>query len=296
MNPPPIQWMPVFEAAAKYKNFRKAAEQLNVSPPAISQQIKALENYLGMALFRRNGPRLHLTEAGEFYYQIATKVVAEHCQGFNEFDQRFNKRSLRLNTPLFIAQELLIPSYMGYKELQPNTELRITTGTDYIDFDSGTADAAIRFGMNDWPNLDTKLLCSVEISPVCSASYYQKYCSEAGTSKAALLHNQILITTNENSNDWKYLFPDIQPKETIICDSYFSAIKSAEKGLGIVLGIFPAINCWVNERRLQLLKNKFLNTQAAYWLVYPKQHEDNELLDACYKWSKELFDALPKLS
>jgi LysR family glycine cleavage system transcriptional activator len=296
MNPPPIQWIPVFEASAKHMSFRKAAEQLNVSPPAISQQIKSLEAYLGVDLFSRNGPRLSLTEAGELYYQVAMKVVAEHSRGFSKFDQHFNKRCLRLHTPLFIAQELLIPNYMGYKELQPKVELRMTTGTEYIDFDLGTADAAIRFGMGNWLHLESELLCPVEVAPVCSSSYYQKNCNKEAINISDLLCNQVLISADENLKDWKDFFPNIEPKEVIICDSYFSAIKSAEKGLGIVIGIFPAINSWVNDDRLTLLSNEFFKTQAGYWLVYPKQRGENALLNSCYLWSKELFKSLPKLS
>ena len=121
MNPPPIQWIPVFEAAARFRHFRKAADYLSVSPPAVSQQIKALETYLGIKLFRRNGPRLELTAAGAFYYEAARKTVSAHRQGFNEFDRRFNQRALRLSTPLFIAQELLISFSNFFREVDPYT-------------------------------------------------------------------------------------------------------------------------------------------------------------------------------
>lgn len=296
MNPPPIQWLPVFEASARYMSFKKAAEYLNVSPPAVSQQIKALEAYLETDLFHRNGPHLTLTEAGEFYLQSVTKVVQEHKKGFSELDQHLNKRSIRLHTPLFIAQELLIPNYMGYKELQPDVELRVITGTEYIDFDLGTADAAIRFGLKSGSDLESELLCSVEISPVCSQKYYQKNYREKVKSIEELLNNQVLISTKENIKDWKDFFPNIQAREIIVCDSYFSAIKSAEQGLGIVLGIFPAINNWINDGRLMLLKKEFFNIQGGYWLVYPKRHIDKTLLKSCYIWSKDLFESLPKLT
>ncbi|WP_339770781.1 LysR family transcriptional regulator [uncultured Paraglaciecola sp.] len=295
MNPPPIQWLAVFAAAAKYSSFRKAADTLHVSPPAVSQQIKALEEYLGSKLFRRNGPRLTLSSAGEFYYQVAANIMSLHHSGFTEFDQRFNKRSLRLSTPLFIAQELLIPHYMAYKELQSKAELRITTGSEYIDFDTGQADAAIRFGHGGWPNLVSRLLCKVHISPVVSPLYQAKCMRQPQSDLSSLVNNHILITTDENLQDWYSLFPDIHPKDVIVCDSYFSAIKSAEKGLGIVLGLFPAINNWVNEGRLTQLSNGYFDTQSAYWLVSPKQQEDNPLIASCFTWAKTLFDGLPAL-
>jgi LysR family glycine cleavage system transcriptional activator len=293
VNPPPIQWLVVFEAAAKFSNFKKAADALHVSPPAVSQQIKALEDYLGIPLFRRNGPRLTLTGPGELYYQSAADIVRLHHSGFNQFDQRYNKRSLRLSTPLFIAQELLIPNYMAYKELQPSAELRITTGSEYIDFESGQADAAIRFGHGNWPNLTSQLLCQAKISPVASPAYQEQHLCQTPTDLFSLINGQVLISTNENLADWFQLFAEIKPKDVIICDSYFSAVKSAEKGLGIALGIFPAINQWVNEARLSRLSKTYFDTPSGYWLVKPKQQEDNPLINSCFTWSKRLFDSLP---
>lgn len=294
MNPPPIQWLPVFSKAAEHKNFRKAADDLNVSPPAVSQQIRSLEDYLGLALFKRNGPRLELTEAGEFYYYSIQSMLENYKASFDELDRRFNRRSLRLNAPLFIAQELLVPNYMEYKKHQPNAELRITTGTEYIDFNTNIADAAIRFGFGDWPPLEAKPLCKVTTSPICSPEFYRNKLDHALPLEEQV-DNKVLLTTSENIKEWKLLFPDINPKEVIVCDSYFSVIKSAEKGLGIGLGLFPAINVWINENKLRLISDKQFDTNAGYWLVYPKQRTDNPLINSCYAWAKELFASLPKI-
>ncbi|GAA5314893.1 MAG: transcriptional regulator GcvA [Candidatus Pelagadaptatus aseana] len=295
MNPPPIQWLPAFARAAEALSFRKAAEQLNVSPPAISQQIKALEDYLGVLLFKRHGPRLELTEAGEFYYGPVQDMLKIHQTGFEELDRRFNRRALTLNTPLFIAQEILIPNYMDYKQRQPNAELRITTGTEYIDFTANTADAAIRFGSGDWPTLASRLLCKTLTTPVCSLEYYQRHIPDDGD-LFSRVNQQTLLTTNEANREWLQLFPEIEAREVIVCDSYFSVIKSAEKGLGIGLGLFPAINNWVNDRRLKTLTTDMFDTGAGYWLVHPKQRGSSELVESCFEWAKDLFETLPELS
>lgn len=294
MNPPPIQWLPVFYYAAQYKSFRKAAERLCVSPPAVSQHIKSLEAYLGVRLFKRNGPTLTLTDEGKFYYQSIQPMMMHYHSSFNEFDRRFNKRVLRLNTPLFIAQELLIPNYMHFKVIEPNAELRISTGTEYIDFDSNIADAAIRFGHGDWPELNAKLLCKVAVSPICSTNYTSSHIDIQRTLEEQL-NNQVILTTDESIKEWRQLFPNIAPKEVVVCDSYFSIIKSAEMGVGIALGIFPAVNNWINNQKLQRLTQQMFEIEAGYWFVYPKQRTDNTLIDAGYKWSSQLFGKLPKL-
>ena len=74
-TPPPIQWLPVFEAAARHLSFKAAAEELCVTPPAVSQQIKVLEDYLNTQLFDRQGRSLRLTQAGSYYFRIAHNIV-----------------------------------------------------------------------------------------------------------------------------------------------------------------------------------------------------------------------------
>lgn len=300
MNPPPIQWLPAFEASARLLSFKKAALQLNVTPPAVSQQIKTLEEYLGKKLFDRTERQLQLTEAGHFYYQVATEVMKAHKQGFQEFDRRFNNRILQVSTPLYIAQELLIPNYMGFKDYAASTELRISTGTDYIDFNDHTADAAIRFGSGQWDDLDCRLLSAVELSPVCSPDYL----TNSGLDLAQpwtleMLADQVLIAMSDSLADWSNLSPELPGqlpfRDKIICDSYFSAIKSAEQGLGVALGVFPAINRLVNEGSLVIPMEKTFKIEAGYWLVAPKNRRNNEVLNSFYLWSKELFNSLPEL-
>lgn len=295
MRPPPIQWIPVFEATGRFSSFRKAADLLNVSPSAVSQQIKALEEYLGVALFRRSGPRVDLTEAGEFYYPHAQKVLAAHVAGFNEFDRQFNQHCLKLSTPLFVAQEMLIPNYMAFKDIEPKADLRITTGTDYIDFESGAADAAIRFGDGDWPHLHARLLCPVKFAPVCAPGYFDANTDCRNTRLDELLRGRVLITTGASTQEWQALFPASDTQDYIVCDSYFAAVKSAEKGLGVAMGIFPAVNAWVKDGRLAVLGEGLMDSPYGYWLVSPKSSRVTPLLDSCYEWALGLFEGLPGL-
>jgi len=297
LKSPPIQWLPVFEASARLLSFKKAAESLHVTPPAVSQQIKVLENYLDQTLFDRRGRKLKLTTAGEYYYQVALRVMSQHHLGFEEFDRRFNHRSLRVSTPLFIAQELLIPNYMSFKKLKPDSDLRITTGSEYVDFKSEEIDAAIRFGDGLWPDLDCRLISHVQIGAVCSRDYLAAENLDIENCYSFEVLNRLtLISNSEELQDWTAVFPELNPKNRIICDSYFAVIKAAEKGLGVAPGIFPAINPWINDRRLNILPlEQTIETNSGYWLVSPKHAEQSELIDTFYHWAKTLFSQLPEL-
>lgn len=290
---PPIQWLPVFEAAARHMNFKKAATELCVSPPAVSQQIKVLEEYLGINLFDRSSRKLKLTKAGEFYYQSTMEIIKRHQNSYREFERKFCHPTLQISSPIFIAQELLIPNYARFKEYAPNLELRITTGNEYVDFENESADAALRFGIGDWPQLETRFVSNVDVKLLAS----QHYLDQCRLSADDLLEQkdieqQVIISLYDDLRDWRATFPDFKPKQKIICDSYFSAIRSAEEGLGIAVGLLPMVNQRIRDNKLKPLKTRPLTTRYAYWLVAPKASADTREFEALYSWIRDLFATL----
>ncbi|MCL6417348.1 LysR substrate-binding domain-containing protein [Aestuariirhabdus sp. Z084] len=292
-TPPPIQWLPILEAAARHLSFKKAAEELCVTPSAISQQIKGLENYLGLTLFERNGRKLKLSPAGESYYLIAEDIIKRHSKGYRELQRRYHNPVLQISCPIFIAQELLIPNYLSFKEFAPSVELRITTGNAFVDFDNEPVDAALRFGPGSWPELDCRLISDVDLQLVCSPTYLDQYrLNKHVNLDQAALEGHALISLDDELRNWKQLYPTINPEKTIICDSYFSAIRSAEEGLGITVGMKPTINRLLAEERLITLTSDISTTDFAYWLVAPKHKANTEQVDALHRWIKSLFDAL----
>lgn len=291
---PPIQWLPVFVAAADSLSFKVAAERMHVTPPAVSQQIKALEEWLGDKLFTRHARRLSLTPQGEFYFQEAQKVIAAHNQAYRAYQRRFKHNAVYVSAPLFIAQELLIPNYQSFNDFVADTELRIDARTSFIDFDSETVDAAIRFGDGHWPELNCLLLCPIELSPVCSAAY----------AKANPIHrledlqNQTLIYYAQDMSLWQRLFPFLEETRVkkVVCDSYLAVIKAATEGLGIAIGLLPTSNPWIIKHNLVLPFELKLSTPFGYWLVAPKAAANSASITGLFDWSKSLFDALPELA
>ncbi len=295
MSPPPIQWLPVFEACSRLLSFKLAAQELCVSPPAVSQQIKVLEEYLGMSLFDRSQRTLRLTQAGEYYAKVAQDVIGRHISGYQEFERTFQTQTVQVSTPIFIAQELLIPNYMSFKHVAPDLELRIVTGNDYVDFDIEPVDAAIRFGAGNWSGLTQRLLCEVGLQLVCSQQYLlDNKLSAKDFLPREVLHEQVLLSLFEDLKDWHTLLPDLSSPKKIICDSYLSAITSAQEGLGIAVGLTPVINRLVNTGRLVALSVEPATTDLAYWLVSPASRDNDKRIQSFYSWVKPLFDGLTK--
>lgn len=287
---PPIQWLPIFEAAARLLSFKRAAEELHVSPPAISQQIKALENFLNMRLFERQARQLRLTPEGEFYLEVARSVLEQHTRGYLELQRRYKRRTLTISTPLFLAQELLIPNYLSFSEYAADTELRIETRTSMVDFEHEAVDAAIRFGEGSWPGLECRKLCACSIAVVCSPNYAKAHAPIS----AANLSQHRLISLNPLLHDWENALDQPlnlnQPR--IICDSYMAVLKSAAEGLGLALGIFPVTGLWTGKDRLVEVLPAQYSDEIAYWLVSPQRDEPLQSIEALNLWAESLFAGL----
>ena len=95
--------------------------------------------------------------------------------------------------------------------------------------------------------------------------------------------------------EWKVLIPDLEPADSIVCDSYFSVVKSAEEGLGVALGIMPVINRAVNDKRLAFSMGQTFNLKQGYWMVAPQNLLSSEVLSGFFEWTKDLFELLPHL-
>ena len=287
---PPIQWLPTFEAAARLLSFKAAAEELYVTPPAISQQISALEQWLELELFERKARKLTLTPAGQYYLKVAQKILLEHVQGYLELERRYKTKALNISTPLFLAQELLIPNYLTFTDYAPDIELRLETRMSLVDFENEALDAAIRFGDGNWPGLDCKKLGDSYMSVVCSHDYLAQH----GPIDINNLEQHRLLSIYPDLSDWSALNggPLLKDQTRIICDSYMATIKSAAEGLGIAIGIFPLVSLWVNDEKLIIPLEKKYNTGNTYWLVSPSREEQTKAIEGLYQWLKELFDGL----
>ncbi len=291
---PPIQYIPVFDAAARHLSFKKAAMELCVTAPAVGQQIKAFEHWLGKPLFNRHTRSLSLTDEGKYYMGIAQEIMEAHSNGFAKYSRHFRKSSLHLSAPLFIAQELIMPNYLEFEKFVPGTELRMEARMSYVDFDTESIDAAIRFGNGNWPDLNCKQLSKAYVSPVCSPDYAASH----PISNLSDLANHRLIYAAPEMSNWGAFFwksGTQQAHENIVCDSYLAALKAASDGLGVALGIFPTANKWVNNGLLELPLPIQIPIDKSYWFVTPKTEHANQEINELYSWLKTIFNKLPAL-
>jgi LysR family glycine cleavage system transcriptional activator len=165
---PPLGALHAFEAAARYLSFKAAAVDLHVTPGAISQQIKLLEDRLGTPVFRRRTRGIELTEAGRLLLvptQQAFRLLADAVARLRKVD---NAKVLTVSALPSFAALWLVPRLGRFRERDPNIDVRVSSTPRLTDFNAEEIDVGIRYGLGNYPKLHVEHLVSEDLFPVCS--------------------------------------------------------------------------------------------------------------------------------
>jgi LysR family glycine cleavage system transcriptional activator len=167
-NLPPLNALKAFEAAARSESFTRAAEELNVTQGAVSHQVKALEEILGVKLFNRERQRLAITESGREYLAVVRDALDRIAVGTERLLQRQTSGVLTVSTSPDFAAKWLVNRLGRFAEVHPDIDLRISATIQHIDFAREDVDLAVRHGDGNWAGLDAVRLCSEQLFPVCA--------------------------------------------------------------------------------------------------------------------------------
>ncbi len=165
---PPLNALRAFEAAGRHLSFTKAADELNVTPAAVSHQIKALEQVLGVVLFHRLTRALRLTETGQAALPILSQGFDKLIQGVELMRSHSENEMLTISVSPSFGAMWLVPRLENFRRRHPNIEIRID-GTDrLVDLERDNADVAIRYGAGDYKRVEIDYLFNQVNTPVCS--------------------------------------------------------------------------------------------------------------------------------
>jgi LysR family transcriptional regulator, glycine cleavage system transcriptional activator len=167
-NLPPLNSLRAFEAAARHLSFTKAAEELHVTPAAISHQIKGLEDQLGVPLFRRLTRALRLTEAGQAALPPLRDGFDKLADAVDLLRAHEEGGTITVSIEPSFAAKWLVPRLDRFHAAQPDLEVRLDATDKLADFQRDNVDLAVRYGSGDYPGIEVERLLSEEIFPVCS--------------------------------------------------------------------------------------------------------------------------------
>lgn len=170
---PPLTALRAFEAAARHGSFKGAAAELHVTPAAVSHQINALEEHLGVTLFRRLTRKVRLTAAGEAGLADLSAAFALLAQGVDKMRAEETGGALTVGTTPSFAAKWLILRLENFRRTHPGLDVRIDARIDLVDFARDDVDLAIRYGRGVYPGLHVDTLARVVAIPVCSPALLQ---------------------------------------------------------------------------------------------------------------------------
>lgn len=165
---PPFLSLRVFEAAARLGSFARAANELGISAGAVSQHIRAIEDFAGQPLFRRLGRGVELTEAGKSAFTHAGAAMGEMLQAGRAMRAALRGRRVSISTPPSFASKWLIPRLSRFQESHPDTEVRLSADMTLTDFSGSDMDLAIRYGPGGYEGLQCERLMTESVVVVCS--------------------------------------------------------------------------------------------------------------------------------
>jgi LysR family glycine cleavage system transcriptional activator len=201
---PPLNALRAFEVAARLESFSRAADALSVTPGAISQQIRQLEEHVGTQLFERQGRGMVLTEAGRAAAPVIAEAFGALERGAALMRQPVMRRSLTVSVAPSFAGKWLAPRLHRFQALHPNVEVWISADHERADLAGGAADLAIRYGPGGDPTLNETILLAEEVLPVCSPDLLRE--TKPISAPRDLAHHTLLHDASPESDvdgaDW----------------------------------------------------------------------------------------------
>ncbi|MDP6688105.1 MAG: transcriptional regulator GcvA [Alphaproteobacteria bacterium] len=282
---PPLNALRAFEAAARQLSFTRAGAELHVTQAAISHQVKALEQWLGLVLFRRRGRAIVLTENGQTYLAAVREGLDLLAAATDRLTQRQDSGILTVSTMASFAAAWLVPRLGRFRALHPDIDVRLSASDEIVDFARDDVDLAIRYGDGHWPGVEVVPLMTEDLFPVCSPALLlgpHPLRRPEDLRHHTLLHDDMretwrlwLLAAGVEGVD-----PDRGPGYNLST----LVIDAAVDAQGVALARSALIGDHLSSGRLVKPFDVRLPAEFAYYLVHPARALDHPKVRAFRDW------------
>jgi LysR family glycine cleavage system transcriptional activator len=265
---PPLNALRVFDAAARHLSFTRAADELFVTQAAVSHQIKSLEDFLGLKLFRRRNRSLLLTEEGQSYFQDIKEIFSQLTEATRKLQARSAKGALTVSLLPSFAIQWLVPRLTSFNSAYPGIDVRIQAVDRQEDKLADDVDVAIFYGRGNWPGLRVEKLYAEYLLPVCSPLLLtgeKALKTPADLAKHTLLHDA-------SRRDWQTYtrqlgLNHINVQQGPIFSHSAMVLQAAIHGQGVALANNVMAQSEIEAGRLVCPFNDVLVSKNAFYLV-----------------------------
>ncbi len=281
---PPLNSLKAFESAARFLSFTKAANELFVTQAAISHQIKILEDFLGVELFKRKNRALELTEFGKAYYVDITKILHRLVEATDKLLSLKSDKHLTISVPQTFGIQWLVPRLSEFNKLHPDIEVRLKG----VDQDEGLLsqdiDIAIYYGRGNWDNLQVDRLVEEKLLVLAAP----KLLAEKPIHDYQDLKHHTLLHIHTRDN-WQYM-ADYLPCDELniqqgpIFSHTFMALQAAIHAQGVVLANRILAQQELDNGNLALVFDTNLRDPKSFYVVNHLDNSSDERIIAFRSW------------
>ncbi len=280
---PPLNSLRAFESAARLLSFTRAADELSVTQSAVSHQVKALEDWAGIPLFRRDGRQVALTEAAAKFLPTVTAALDQIALAGRKL-QAVDPGQGWLTVAMMpsFAGKWLVPRLADFRDKNPNIDVWIATFEAQTGALGPDVDLAIRYGKGDWPGLISVKVLSEELFPVCAPKLAAQLKTPADLSRVTLLHDEM-------REDWGMWLraagvTTVDSTRGPGFDDSGLLIQAAIEGLGVALGRSVLVRGDLQTGQLVRPFTPSITAEFAFYLVFPPETENAPKIKAFRDW------------
>ena len=289
---PPLSTLVAFEAAARHLSFTRAAEELNLSQAAVSQQIRVLEKHFGIELFIRSHRSIRLSARGREFQHTVSAVLKQLATASAELMALESQTRLTVAADQSIASMWLMPRLPRFQERHGDIAVRIIASDDEGDCLKDDVELAIIHGDGSWPGFQSSRLFGEEIFPVCSPDYLD---GENATLTPEALVQQTLLDLDDSQWNWMNWRTWLSQQDihlparhrALQVNNYPMLIHAARNGQGIALGWRHLVNADLESGRLIRATEHSVKTRFGYYMVWPESREISANARLFREWCRE---------
>lgn len=289
---PPLNALRAFEAAARHLSFTRAADELFVTQAAVSHQVKALEEHLGLQLFKRLNRALMLTDEGQRYFPDVRDALDQLSNATKSLHKSDTSGVLTVSVMPSFASLWFVPRIQRFSEAYPDIDLRVAADDRLADFTTDDVDCAIRYGLGKWSDVYKERFLEEDVFPVCSPHYLEKHPSintSEGLKGHTLLHDYAIWSDAEKHLTWENWLKnagihDVDHTRGPKFSHTHMVMQSCVAGEGIALGRSALIKSDLEAGRLVRLFEYSVSAEIAYYFVCPENAIERFKIKAFRDW------------
>jgi len=290
---PPLNAIRAFEAVARHMSITLAADELNVTPGAVSRQIKGLEEAVGLQLLTRGHRQIALTRQGNDYYRAVTRALEMLRDASSKLRRRRSRKQLKVRAYTTFAMRWLIPRLSDFHAANRDIEVLLKASLEPVDFRKEDIDGAIRLGDVSWPGCNCYRLVANILAPVASPTLLKL---EPKLKRPRDLARHTLLHSIARPDDWRYWLEAagvdhlVDAQAGMTYESSAMSYAAAIEGQGIAMAQLFLVEQDLREGRLALPFRKTVDMDDfTYYLLTPSHREESASMKTFRLWLMDQF-------